>query len=50
MDGEAMAESMDIIAKVDADPRFGPTGFFKPASTRKYNLKGLCIAFSLIIK
>lgn len=30
-----MPESLDIIAKVDADSSFGPTGTFKPMSGRK---------------
>jgi glutaredoxin 2 len=30
-----MPESLDIIAKVDSDPRFGKTGFFKPMSGRE---------------
>ena len=29
------AESLDIVAYVDADPKFGPTGMFKPMSSRK---------------
>eukprot|EP00808_Paulinella_micropora_P018633 g50428.t1 len=29
-----MAESLDIIAKVDSDSRFGPTGMFRPSSDR----------------
>lgn len=33
--GTVMGESLDIIAKIDADPRFGPVGMFKPASDRK---------------
>jgi glutaredoxin 2 len=28
-------ESLDIIAKIDKDPRFGPTDYFKPLSKRK---------------
>lgn len=32
--GKGMPESLDIIQAVDADPAFGPTGFFKPFSTR----------------
>lgn len=34
-DGLIMPESLDIIKKVDADERFGPTGLFKPLSGRK---------------
>jgi len=30
-----MSESLDIIAKVDADERFGPTNLFLPATGRK---------------
>jgi glutaredoxin 2 len=29
-----MMESLDIIAKIDGDRRFGPIGYFKPASHR----------------
>lgn len=32
---EIMPESLDIIAKVDADPTFGPVGTFKPLSKRE---------------
>eukprot|EP00601_Ochromonadales_sp_CCMP2298_P025924 CAMPEP_0173292618 /NCGR_PEP_ID=MMETSP1143-20121109/12834_1 /TAXON_ID=483371 /ORGANISM="non described non described, Strain CCMP2298" /LENGTH=288 /DNA_ID=CAMNT_0014232037 /DNA_START=1 /DNA_END=867 /DNA_ORIENTATION=+ len=31
---DPMGESLDIIAKVDSNPTFGPVGFFKPASGR----------------
>jgi glutaredoxin 2 len=31
---EPMLESLDIIAKIDSDPAFGPVGFFKPTSGR----------------
>mmetsp|Transcript_32803 Transcript_32803/g.69204 ORF Transcript_32803/g.69204 Transcript_32803/m.69204 type:complete len:305 (-) Transcript_32803:144-1058(-) len=34
-DDFVMSESLDIIAKVDADERFGPTGQILPASGRK---------------
>ena len=30
-----MPESLDIIAKVDADPKYGKVGLFKPMSDRK---------------
>ena len=33
--GVVMGESLDIIAKVDSDPTFGPTNYFKPLSPRK---------------
>eukprot|EP01041_Mallomonas_annulata_P013267 gene13267-28095_t len=33
-DGFAMPESLDIIAKVDSDPKYGPIGHFKPLSGR----------------
>lgn len=32
---KAMPESLDIIALVDKDPRFGPVGMFKPMSGRE---------------
>lgn len=34
-DGYAMMESLDIIAKVDGDAKYGPVGFFKDSSNRK---------------
>mmetsp|Transcript_27428 Transcript_27428/g.56905 ORF Transcript_27428/g.56905 Transcript_27428/m.56905 type:complete len:315 (+) Transcript_27428:126-1070(+) len=34
-DDLVMMESLDIIAKIDADPRFGPTELIAPASGRK---------------
>jgi len=34
-DNLVMPESLDIIALVDKDPRFGPVGLFKPFSPRK---------------
>jgi glutaredoxin 2 len=30
-----MPESLDIVAKIDSDPKFGPTNFIKPFSGRK---------------
>ena len=30
-----MPESLDIIAKIDSDPSYGPTSLFKPMSGRK---------------
>lgn len=33
--GAAMPESLDIIAKIDSSPEYGPTGLFKPMSGRK---------------
>lgn len=35
LDGPAVAESMDICKQIDSDPSYGPTGFFRPASSRK---------------
>ena len=32
---KAMPESLDIIALIDSDPRFGPVGMFKPMSGRE---------------
>jgi glutaredoxin 2 len=32
--GDAVPESMDICRAVDADPRYGPTGMFRPLSGR----------------
>lgn len=32
--GVAVMESMDIVKAVDADPRYGPPGLFRPASGR----------------
>ena len=34
-DGVAMKESLDIIAKIDSDPKYGPPGYFKPLSNRQ---------------
>jgi GrxB family glutaredoxin len=33
-EGISMPESLDIIAKVDSDPKYGPTNFFRPLSGR----------------
>eukprot|EP00607_Mallomonas_marina_P001603 CAMPEP_0182430962 /NCGR_PEP_ID=MMETSP1167-20130531/45227_1 /TAXON_ID=2988 /ORGANISM="Mallomonas Sp, Strain CCMP3275" /LENGTH=250 /DNA_ID=CAMNT_0024616739 /DNA_START=1 /DNA_END=753 /DNA_ORIENTATION=- len=33
-DGVAMPESFEIVIKVDSDPKYGPTGLFKPLSSR----------------
>ena len=35
MNGAAMMESLDIIAKIDSDETFGPVNAFKPSSGRK---------------
>ena len=43
--GFAMPESLDIISKVDSDPLFGPTGFFRPMSGRS-DLKNWQSAFA----
>ena len=35
MNNLVMAESLDIVAKIDSDTSFGPIGMFKPMSDRK---------------